>query len=88
MKNKPYITIEISSHTDSRGSGGANQELSESRARSVVNYLIARGINSSRLVAKGYGENRLLNRCANGVSCTEKEHERNRRTEFRILSGA
>jgi outer membrane protein OmpA-like peptidoglycan-associated protein len=51
-----------------------------------VNYLIARGINSSRLVVKGYGEERLINRCADGVTCTEKEHERNRRTEFRVLS--
>lgn len=86
MREKPYISIEIGSHTDSRGSATANQQLSEARARSVVNYLIARGINSSRLVAKGYGEERLLNRCADGVTCTEKEHEKNRRTEFRVLS--
>ena len=86
MRDKPFISIEISSHTDSRGSASANQQLSEARARSVVNYLIARGINSSRLVAKGYGEERLMNRCADGVTCTEKEHERNRRTEFRVLS--
>lgn len=86
MREKPFISIEIGSHTDSRGSASANQQLSEARARSVVNYLIARGINSSRLVAKGYGEERLINRCADGVTCTEKEHERNRRTEFRVLS--
>ena len=50
------------------------------------NIVPIRGINSSRLIAKGYGEERLLNRCADGVTCTEKEHERNRRTEFRVLS--
>ena len=86
MKDKPHISVEISAHTDSRGSADANQELSERRARSVVNYLIGKGVNSSRLVAKGYGEARLKNRCSDGVSCTEAEHAVNRRTEFRIIN--
>ena len=86
MKDKPHISVEISSHTDSRGSATANQELSERRAQSVVNYLINNGVNASRLVAKGYGEARLKNRCSDGVSCTEAEHAVNRRTEFRILN--
>ena len=86
MKDKPNIKVEISAHTDSRGSKSANQSLSEARAKSVANYLIGQGINSSRLVAKGYGEDRLKNRCADGVSCTEREHAVNRRTEFRILN--
>lgn len=87
MKSKPNIVIELSSHTDSRGNDGFNMDLSERRARSVVDYLITKGVNSSRLVAKGYGETRLVNRCANGVDCTEKEHRNNRRTEFRVISG-
>lgn len=86
LRDKPNVKIEISSHTDSRGSKDANQLLSERRAQSVVNYLVGKGINSSRLVAVGYGEARPKNRCADGVPCTEKEHAANRRTEFRILN--
>jgi len=78
--------VEIASHTDSRGSASSNQNLSERRARAVVNYLMAKGINASQLVAKGYGESRLTNRCSDGVSCTEKEHAANRRTVFRVIN--
>lgn len=77
--------IEIMSHTDSRGNDSYNLSLSQQRANSVVNYLAAKGINRSRMVARGYGETRLVNRCANGVQCSDQEHGRNRRTEFRIL---
>ena len=86
MKDKPNIRVEISSHTDSRGTTVANQSLSQARAESVMNYLIGRGIQRSRLVARGYGETKLINRCADGVNCTEGEHAKNRRTEFRVLS--
>lgn len=77
--------IEIMSHTDSRGNDSYNLSLSQQRANSVVNYLAAKGINRSRMAARGYGETRLVNRCANGVQCSDDEHARNRRTEFRIL---
>lgn len=86
MKDKPNVRIEISSHTDSRGSTSDNEKLSQARAESVVNYLVGRGIQRSRLVAKGYGEGRLKNRCGDGVECSENEHAVNRRTEFRVLS--
>lgn len=85
MKDKPGLRIEIMSHTDSRGNDDYNLSLSQQRAQSVVNYLVANGINRNRLVAKGYGETRLKNRCKNGVECSEEEHQQNRRTEFRIL---
>lgn len=85
MNNKPGIRVEIMSHTDSRGNDDFNMTLSQQRAQSVVNYLVSKGISRSRLVAKGYGETRLKNRCSNGVDCTEAEHQVNRRTEFRIL---
>jgi len=85
MTEKPNIRVEIMSHTDSRGDDDYNMALSQQRAQSVVNYLVSRGINRGRLVAKGYGETRLVNRCANGVDCTEEEHQQNRRTEFRII---
>ncbi len=87
LNDNPDVLVEIASHTDSRNSKKYNQNLSERRARAVVNYLISEhGINPSRLVAKGYGETRLLNRCSDGVPCTEREHLQNRRTEFRIIS--
>lgn len=82
---KPNIRIELNSHTDSRGDAAANQSLSQARANSVVNYLVAKGINRSRLVANGYGESKLRNNCADGVTCTEAQHQQNRRTEFKVI---
>ena len=86
LANNPGSKMEIASHTDSRGSATNNQALSERRAQAVVNYLISKGVNNSRLVANGYGERKLKNRCADGVSCTEREHAANRRTEFRLIN--
>lgn len=85
MKEKSNVRIEISSHTDSRGSSASNQDLSQRRAQSVVNYLVSKGINRSRLVAQGYGETRLVNGCKDGVECSEADHQKNRRTEFRVI---
>jgi hypothetical protein len=79
------ITVEISSHTDSRGTAEYNQRLSQRRSESVVNYIVERGIDSTRLIAKGFGKSRLINRCVDGVQCTEAEHQANRRTEVKIL---
>lgn len=78
-------SVEIMSHTDARGDDQYNMSLSQQRANSVVNYLVSKGIARSRMIARGYGETRLINRCANGVKCSESEHRKNRRTEFRIL---
>ena len=86
LAQNPGVKLEIASHTDSRGSKTANQDLSERRAQAVVRYLQSKGINSSLLVANGYGENRLKNRCSDGVSCTERQHAVNRRTEFRLIN--
>ncbi len=80
------VSVEIASHTDSRGSKSSNSSLSERRAQAVTNYLISKGINSSRIVSNGYGESRLTNRCSDGVSCTEREHLANRRTQFRVIN--
>ncbi|AWW33340.1 OmpA family protein [Echinicola strongylocentroti] len=85
MRDSPALRIEIMSHTDSRGSDDYNLSLSQQRAQSVVNYLVGKGINRNRLEAKGYGETRLVNKCANGVDCTDAQHQANRRTEFRII---
>ncbi|HEX5001158.1 MAG TPA: carboxypeptidase regulatory-like domain-containing protein [Bacteroidia bacterium] len=86
MRDNPTIVIELSSHTDSRASDAYNMKLSEKRAQSAVKYIIEKGgIDKSRITAKGYGETMLINRCANGVKCSEKEHQENRRTEFKVL---
>ncbi len=85
LNAKPNVSVEIRSHTDSRGSASANETLSQRRAESVVNYLINKGINRSRLVAKGLGEGDLKNRCADGVECSEAEHQVNRRNEFTVF---
>lgn len=80
------IKVELSSHTDSRASRSYNQTLSQKRAQSCVDYLIQKGIDKNRIIAKGYGESQLLNECKDGVECSEEEHQRNRRTEIKILS--
>lgn len=86
LVSKPDVSVEIASHTDSRSDDAYNMGLSQRRAESVVNYLVKKGIKRSRLVAKGFGETKLVNRCANGVECSETEHQQNRRTEFRVLN--
>lgn len=85
LKDKPAITIELSSHTDSRGNDDYNLSLSQRRADAVKSYIVSQGINGDRIISKGYGETRLKNHCSNGVECSEAEHQVNRRTEFVIL---
>ncbi len=85
LNDNPGISVELSSHTDSRADDRYNDVLSQKRAESAVNYIIAHGISSSRITAKGYGERQLVNKCANDVPCTEEEHQQNRRTEFKVL---
>jgi outer membrane protein OmpA-like peptidoglycan-associated protein len=86
MKKYPEIIIEGGSHTDSRGTFKYNKSLSTRRAISTVVYIIENGINSKRISAQGYGETRLINGCSDGIDCTEKEHQFNRRTEFVIVN--
>ncbi|HEX7413225.1 MAG TPA: OmpA family protein, partial [Bacteroidia bacterium] len=83
-KNKTY-KLEIYSHTDSNGDDTANLDLSNKRANAVLDYLVSKGIEKNRLTAKGMGETKIINRCANDVNCSEKEHELNRRTEFKFI---
>jgi len=86
LNENPDVKIEIGSHTDCRGSQGYNMRLSQNRSNSVVAYLISKGIAPGRVQAKGYGETKLINKCADGVSCTEAEHQANRRTVVKIKS--
>ena len=85
LKENPNVTIELAAHCDYRGNDDYNMRLSERRAKSVVEYIISRGISPERIVSKGYGETQLVNDCGNGVKCTEEEHQQNRRTEILIL---
>ena len=85
MRDNPTLKIELSSHTDSRGSNAYNEDLSQRRAQSAVNYLVSRGIARDRMVAQGYGERRLTNHCSDGVGCSVAEHQANRRTEVTVL---
>lgn len=85
LKRNPNLTIEIGVHTDSRGDDHYNQELSQKRANAIVDYFTYNGIDKGRVVAKGYGESRILNDCVNGIKCSSQLHSQNRRVEFRIL---
>jgi peptidoglycan-associated lipoprotein len=76
------MNIELSSHTDARATDAYNMTLSQNRAESAVNYLNSKGIDADRMTARGYGERELIVPNAK----TEAEHQRNRRTEFTILS--
>ena len=80
----PELIVRIESHTDSRSPQSYNLRLSQNRATSTRNWLIQRGIAPSRLSAFGFGESKLINRCADGVPCTEAEHQLNRRSMFLI----
>jgi outer membrane protein OmpA-like peptidoglycan-associated protein len=83
MKENP-VTVELGSHTDSRGTKEYNIDLSQKRAESAVRYIVLRGIDESRITAKGYGETQPINHCIDGVPCSPPEHQANRRTEFKI----
>ncbi len=84
LKENPAIIIELGSHTDSQGSDKYNLDLSQRRAESAVQYIIDNGVSQNRISAKGYGETKPVSKCTNGVKCSEKEHQMNRRTEFKV----
>jgi len=82
----PTIQLDVRSHTDSRGNDDYNMSLSERRAQATIKWMISQGVEATRLTGRGYGESELINRCANGVNCTDEEHELNRRSEFIIMN--
>jgi outer membrane protein OmpA-like peptidoglycan-associated protein len=86
MNKYPEMVIRLESHTDSRADDQYNMDLSNRRAKSTYDYIISKGINSERITKyEGFGESQLVNKCSNGVKCTEAEHQLNRRTEFIII---
>jgi outer membrane protein OmpA-like peptidoglycan-associated protein/tetratricopeptide (TPR) repeat protein len=86
LQQYPTMKIDIRSHTDSRATSEYNMKLSDRRAKSTKEWLIKNGIKADRLTAKGYGETQLVNKCADGVECTEAEHQLNRRSQFIITA--
>ncbi len=87
MQQYPTLKIDVRSHTDSRAPDAYNMKLSQRRNVSTIRYIVQQGgIEASRLTGRGYGETQLTNACANGIECTEEEHQLNRRSEFIIMA--
>lgn len=84
MKAYPEVSVELGSHTDSRGTFIYNETLSKNRAVSAFNYITSKGVSKDRLTFRWYGERELTNPCADGQECSEPDHQLNRRTEFKI----
>ncbi len=80
-----HFRLEIYSHTDAVGNAQMNIELSNKRAKAIVDLFVGKGIRPERLKGQGFGATRLLNRCKEGVTCSEKENQVNRRTEFKLI---
>jgi len=86
MDDNPTLEIELSSHTDSRGTHAYNEELSRKRAASARDYIVSQGVSASRITSRGYGETMLVNQCTDGVPCPETLHRANRRTEIKVTA--
>ena len=86
MQENPEAQVELSSHTDARGDDAYNLILSQKRAQSAVNWLVMHGVNENKIKPVGYGEGKPVNNCVNNIKCSEDEHQRNRRTEFKVLN--
>ena len=80
MKDKPALKIEISGHTDNSGNETMNQHLSENRAKSVVDYLVSKGISNTRLAYVGLGSSSPI-----ATNQDEGGRQRNRRVEFKVV---
>lgn len=85
LQANPKVKLEIISHTDAQGDDASNLVLSQKRAFEVMVYLVQKGIDKNNITALGKGESQILNRCSNSVECSDKEHEYNRRTEFKFI---
>lgn len=94
LKLNDNLTIELSSHTDSRGNDAYNLRLSQARAQSCVDYMISKGIPKNRMIANGYGETKPIIQQAEIDKMVDKSpefeaaHQKNRRTAFRVIGEA
>jgi outer membrane protein OmpA-like peptidoglycan-associated protein len=87
LKQNPTYTIEVYSYTDAVGEASSNLVLSEKRAKAIADLFVKKGIKAERVKGIGFGETKILNRCVEGVDCSEIEHKVNRRTEFKFIKG-
>lgn len=85
LLENPFIQFELGCHSDSRGNDNYNLQLTEKRAKASVAYLVSMGVQPGQVIAKGYGEQQLMNHCANGVRCSTRQHQQNRRLELKVL---
>ena len=85
MKKYPDLKIHVVSHADCRGSAAYNQKLTEKRAKATVQYIVSKGIDESRLTWEGKGESEPKIKCNPCNSCTEEQHQENRRSDFIIV---
>ena len=83
MKKNPDMVIKVEGHTDNRGSDAYNMDLSDRRAKSTVQYVISKGIAKDRISGQGFGESRPAADC--GSTCTEAQHQQNRRSDFIVV---
>ena len=85
MNENPTVNVTIKSHTDSRGPASYNMKLSEKRGKSVIDYLVSKGVSASKINAQAFGETQPVNKCVDGVKCTAAEYAVNRRTETIVI---
>lgn len=86
LNEYPKLQLEISSHTDSRGTNAYNQWLSERRLKSTIDYLLSKGIGEDRVRGEAFGEEKLVNDCDDHTQCSEEKHKENRRSDFKIIN--
>ena len=85
LQEHPTLVIQVSSHTDARGTDRYNLWLSQRRVKRTADYLLSKGISSDRILSEAFGEQNLTNECNDGVYCPEEKHRENRRSEFKVI---
>jgi outer membrane protein OmpA-like peptidoglycan-associated protein len=86
LADNPEAAVELTSHTDCRGNGEYNRDLSQDRADAAVKFITSHGIGSERIKAVGMGESKPVNACVDGTQCDDAQHAENRRTEITVVS--
>jgi outer membrane protein OmpA-like peptidoglycan-associated protein len=85
LKKDNQLKLEVSTHADSRAEDWYNDALSKKRLNSIKDYFETKGISTSKITGKSYGEKKLLNKCVDGVECSEDDHRLNRRAELNLI---
>lgn len=82
LNDRPKLNLHIRSYADCRGSTSANKKLTAKRSKSVVKYMVSKGISKKRLTSESMGKTNFVNNCIRPKDCSEEEHGLNRRSEF------